>query len=566
MIRSAGRLTSNKYPVTPPTGWTDIHEVRDPIRQGFLLLLGIVLMLIASKPALFDNADPDLFWHLRVAEQIEQDGVGPLMDGLSFTSIREPWTPYSWLGELAMKWTWDVGAMPGVLVVQTVLLAAFFSLVARTGWELTAPSPGTPGEGRGEGLSDDFGARALTLTLSRSTGRGDRRPLFSIALATAFAAFGSFPYLSFRPAMFALVLLATCAWLFVRDRRLGEASRAVWLVPLLTALCVNVHLYAFFVPALLGLIAIADWLARRQFPRRAFTLATASGVGCLCTPLLPGVVAQAFAYQSSDVMVREGRIAEMQPIWGGMFGWFLIGVSVFAIIRRMSHESSRMDTNQQKVDESFFPFVRIREDSWLLIWGVASLILMLKLGRFVPVAMIGLAPLVALALPRLNDRVLGKPALRLAMACLLVAGIVRIAVTIPQSRDLDAWLIRFGADAPVYPVAAAKYVHEHVAERNGRLVNEFTWGGYLAWRLGDRYQVFVDGRTQLYSESFWRSTHLGTDADVMPVLAASKADAAIVPAAKSRFDGTLRKLGWTEAFRDDVAVVLVPPSVAADAR
>src|SRR6185437_2279753 len=37
-----------------------------------------------------------------------------------------------------------------------------------------SPSPGTPGEGRGEGFFLVHG-RALTLTLSRSTGRGNQR-------------------------------------------------------------------------------------------------------------------------------------------------------------------------------------------------------------------------------------------------------------------------------------------------------------------------------------------------------------------------------------------------------
>jgi hypothetical protein len=38
---------------------------------------------------------------------------------------------------------------------------------------LHSPSPGTPGEGRGEGLQRRT-PKALTLTLSRSTGRGNR--------------------------------------------------------------------------------------------------------------------------------------------------------------------------------------------------------------------------------------------------------------------------------------------------------------------------------------------------------------------------------------------------------
>ena len=33
----------------------------------------------------------------------------------------------------------------------------------------------------------------------------------------------------------------------------------------------------------------------------------------------------------------------------------------------------------------------------------------------------------------------------------------------------------------------------------GKIFNEYNWGGYLVWRLQD-YQVFIDGRTDLYGD------------------------------------------------------------------
>jgi hypothetical protein len=502
------------------------------VHQGFILLLGVVVMLIAAKPALFDNADPDLFWHLRVADQLTQTGVGPIVDELSYASVREPWTPYSWLGQLMMKAVWDLGAMPGVLVAQTMLLVTFFALIARIAWEV------------------QLGGTERYSCLCPGDDQPPRRPgyfpappsRFSIALATAFAALVSFPYLSFRPAMIALVLLALIAWLVVRDRRLGDASRAVWLVPVLALLCVNIHLYALLVPVLLLLVAATDWITMRTFPRRAFVLSTASCAGCACTPMLPGVLAQSFAYQSADAMVRGGGIAEMQPIWSGWVGCAALAVCGFAVVRGGKRQV------------------------WLVACGVASVLLMLRLGRFAPVGMICLAPLLAMALPRLDDRVLGKPALRIGLASLLIAGAARIVLTIPDARDLDRWLVRFGADAPAYPVAAAQFVDDRVQARSGRLVNEFTWGGYLAWRLGDRYRVLLDGRTQLYSDAFWRATYLSDDDSIRPVLAGANADAAIVPAGKSRFRGTLESMGWTVAHQDEIAIVLVPPTSSVDAK
>ena len=40
-------------------------------------------------------------------QQLQQEGIGPLVDHISFASVKKPWTPYSWLAELGMKWIWD---------------------------------------------------------------------------------------------------------------------------------------------------------------------------------------------------------------------------------------------------------------------------------------------------------------------------------------------------------------------------------------------------------------------------------------------------------------------------
>ena len=73
-------------------------------------------------------------------------------------------------------------------------------------------------------------------------------------------------------------------------------------------------------------------------------------------------------------------------------------------------------------------------------------------------------------------------------------------------------------------------------------------------------QVFVDGRTQLYSAEFWRSTYLCDDATRAPTLAAVRADAAVLPVGDSVFRAALVELGWTSAYRDQRAEVMLPPN------
>jgi hypothetical protein len=141
------------------------------------------------------------------------------------------------------------------------------------------------------------------------------------------------------------------------------------------------------------------------------------------------------------------------------------------------------------------------------------------------------------------------------LAIALLVSTTRLAVGFPISTPMNQWINRRG---PAYPVTAADYVD--ALPRRGRIINEFNWGGYLAWRLSGKYQVFVDGRTQLYDEKFWRSTYLGTDDDIAAALVMFHADVAIIPIRKSRFRNALQSLGWRSVHKDNVAEVLVRPN------
>jgi hypothetical protein len=167
-------------------------------------MIALLALLAAGKAILYDTLDPDCFWHLRVAEQLGRDAIGPIVDQISFASIKTPWTPYSWLAELGMKAIWDLGGYRAAVLVQAMMMGAFVILVAMSANELSRRS----------------------------------NPL-AVVMATIFAMYFSLPYLSFRPVTIALVLLALCAWLLLRDRRLNEHSRAVWWIIPITVLMTN---------------------------------------------------------------------------------------------------------------------------------------------------------------------------------------------------------------------------------------------------------------------------------------------------------------------------------------
>jgi len=489
-------------------------------RLGFGLLLALLALVAAGKVILADTLDPDCFWHLRVADEIaRQSWPHPLIDDLSFASIRQPWTPYSWLAELGMKWLWDAGGFRAAVAVQAAMESAFILLL---------------------GLA--------ALELSRRV-HGQARYLAS-ALAAAMGGILSLAYLSFRPVTAALTLLALIAWLLLRDRRMNQRSKAVWLVPPITAVLTNLHFFAFFVPLWTAALLIGDAMDRRaastsRLPRllRGFVLLLLSLAACCLTPLLPGALRSVLDYSTQDVMVRSGTIAEFRPFYSGIMGnvsaAFVAALWTCVLWHRIRP-----------------PRVPLGE----VLWLAGSTLSLFLMGRLSPLFAIIAAPAFAAAIPRLSDKILARPPIVAALAVVLALSAWPVARAFPRpGESLSLWLNRHGPDAPNYPCLAADFVDRNVPAQTHHLICELTWGGFLEWRLGDRFQTLMDGRTQLFAPEFWRVAALGSPDQRKKLLADTHADAAVVRAGHGAFGQILTELNWKTVYRDDFAEVLVPP-------
>ncbi len=497
-------------------------------------------MFAAAKPVLFDTLDPDCFWHLRVASQLHRDGIGPLVDDFSFASSKQPWTPYSWLAELGMKTIWDHGGYRSAVALTAALQGALAVLLAMCCRETQRTrSPTT------EKIAVDSSLAQSVNTKNRFSER-----YLASGVATAGGLFMTLPYLSFRPVTAGLVLLFTIAWLLLRDRRLAEKSRAVWLIVPLTILLTNIHLFSIFVPVAVFALGVGSMIEQRspvgKSSNRYGFLSFGVTIACLCTPMLPGAVRTAVFYSAQDKMVTGPVIAEMQSFARGRFG-FVSAILLLGMLGCVAVNHRRLRSGQ-------------------LICVLGGTLLLFKLGRFAPLFALAMSPALAVTLPGLKDRLLAKPAIAGLLAVVTGAGICRVVSAFPTpSMTMSGWVNRHGPDTPGYPCAAADFVEHQLPRSNGRLINEFSWGGYLEWRLGDQYQVLLDGRTQVFPAALWQATYLGTDQQWAKFLAATKADVAIVPAGKSSFRSTLMQLGWTSAYQDDRAQVLLPPAISAHA-
>ena len=476
-------------------------------------LFCVSLFVVAS--ALFalgdQDVDPDLFWHLRVAELIEATGPQPLVDTFSYNSTPWPWIPYSWLAELGMRRAME---SLGTLALSLVPLLCYLATLL-----------------------------FVTLAVIGRTGRS-----LKAASVVTVVALLILPFIGFRPATFAFPVCAFAVWAVSRaSRRRGGVLAVAALVPL-TAFLANVHLFFLFPPILILAWGVGEWLEGRATGRGARRAALAYlSLAAICLALafaanpfgtrLFSVIAH---YLLDDVMVTGGVIVEMRPFYS--LGPLPLWGTLLLLAWPMAGWARR----------------RVRPDWRDLASFALALALVLSHGRYIPLAAALLAPLAAAWGPWPRLSAVGSRRLS-ALAVGLVLGLaasaaLRVSRT-PPERDLDRYL----QSRTSYPVAAARFVQQAVPRGSGRLINEMGWGGYLIYTLWPDFQVMMDGRTLVYPERLWRAAYVdATPESRLDLLRQAQADAAVL-AVDSEWAAILENdLGWHRVYVDEVAGVWVP--------
>ena len=78
---------------------------------GILFILGCALFVVAVS---IWNADPDVFWHLKVGEWIATYHAVPKTDIYSWTAHGQPWTDHEWGWELLIYWIYRYAGVIGL--------------------------------------------------------------------------------------------------------------------------------------------------------------------------------------------------------------------------------------------------------------------------------------------------------------------------------------------------------------------------------------------------------------------------------------------------------------------
>jgi len=464
-----------------------------------MLAAALAVLAVLTVRSRFN--DPDLWWHLRTGQIIWTTHAIPRSDLLSFTTGQHPWVPHEWLAQISIYAAWNAGSYSGLMswfcIVTSVLLIAQYVLC--------------------------------------SFYCGNAKTAFLGALITwFFATIG----LAIRPHMLGYTLLA-CELLLLHLGRTRD-RRWFFLLPPLFAIWVNVHgsfLFGLIVLAVVlicGLMNVrAGLLASRPFDRaRRGTLLRASALSVAALFVNP-VGWTLLAYPLRTVFDRRmplDAVTEWQSLSFDDVRAFGLLALAGAIVLLALIRGTVLYWDEAALLAVALGMAALHQ-RLLFPWGIVA------------------APILCRQLADTWD---GRPLVRdkpLLNAILILASLAVAFVAFPARSALASQAARGN------PAEAVDFIRR--THLTGRMLNEYTSGGYLTWALPEQ-KVFIDGRADVYAwtgvlEDYGAWATLRADPNVLLDKYAIEFCLLSRDAPMAR---VLRYLpGWSERYSDSQAVI-----------
>jgi hypothetical protein len=337
-------------------------------------------------------------------------------------------------------------------------------------------------------------AALIGIGLAVTAYRSSRRASPSAAAVAMLLAIGVLaPHLLARAQSFSIALLPVA--LLLLERR--PAPRWLPLVyGVLLAAWANLHgafvigqlaAAAFFVGAIIGRLR-----GDRDAP--AVTLGVtvvAAGVAPLLNPSGPALLVYAYAQPGLDV-VRSISV-EWQPSWpwisvATLFWVYVVLLVLGRILRRGAVASSEAVLGLLLAG---LAIGAIRQIPWFVLAFAPTLAADVD-------ALLASRPRLAGAVGRIRGPLGDARALTWVTAAVLV-----VALFQPLRLLLPPSVARITPDAPVEIANRLDAVLPPPGVEPARILNEQVWGGYLAFRLGDRIETAMDGRLEIRDRATW---------------------------------------------------------------
>jgi hypothetical protein len=453
------------------------------------------LVFVLSKRNI---ADPDLWWHLRNAQQLVATGHLPIADSYSFTAHGAAVLPFEWLAELPYYAAYKWAGLTGVFVLVFLLCTAIVLGIFRVSYLAS----------------------------------GDVKNSFLFSIGAAILAAVS---IGARTLLFGWVCLVLLMLILETVRRGGWK----WLVLLPPLFCIWINLHgswpmglvvfgAFIVSGMIegawGQTYATRWSAL-EFRKLVLT-ALGSVAAIFVNPFGYRLVLYPFQvmFGGSPGM---GQIQEFAPVdfqtpWGKVMILLIFSVLLVALFSR----------------------VRWRLDEVALV--MLAFYFSLTHVRFIFLAGILLAPIFARRVDLMTPYESGSDRrLNNAIALLVLFGL--FFVSAPRRSNFQS---------PVkYPVGAVAYMEANGIR--GRLFHEWVWGGYLIWKM-PQSKVFIDGRGDPYVPTGVLKDYFAALYDQNPqaVLDKYRIEYVLMSPDSSLVKSLTSSAAWSISYKDDASILL----------
>jgi hypothetical protein len=407
---------------------------------SFPAMLGSFLVAKLAYELREFRVDPDLWWHIKLGQDIARTHHWPTADPYSYTVHGTPWIAYEWLGDVAIGFVAKFG-----LQALAALLIALASLIA------------------------------IALYSYASLSARNAKAGFVAGVFASVFAVGNF---NLRPQMFGALFLAVTVICLEYFRR-GH-SKVLWVFPPLFLVWINTHgswivglgvlavaLFGGLLEFRLGGVEGIRWTEKQ---RMQLELAVLGSIAVL--PLTPyGTRLATYPFMvASSLPLNVAYVQEWFPMpfnitWGKIF----LALLACSILTQMLYR------------------LTFRLDQWLLALG--GVVMALLHARFVMLFAPFFAPILAGLLSQWLDRYRPEKDKFLLNAALMTAAAVSLVWYFPSQRELERFVEK------QFPVRAINYLRTHPAP--GPMFNNYGAGGYLVAYFPEQ-KVFIDGRGDLY--------------------------------------------------------------------
>ncbi len=486
----------------------------------FIALMGVLLFTSLSTKLLNDAG---IGWHVRTGQIILRTHHIPRTDPFAAIMRGKPWFAWEWLYDAIVGELDRIAGLNGVVWFNAVLIAAVF-------------------------------AGTFKLLLRQGTKLWVALPLVLLAASASMVHFLA------RPHVVSWFMCLLWLWVLESDSesRQGRASRAIWILPFVMVLWVNLHggfLIAFVLLGIYLMDALWLWSASGE-PDRFWRLLWATLVcaaATLVNPYGPKLLTHIRAYLSDRFLmdhIQEFQSPNFHGIAQKCFAWLIL-IAFLAVA------------------------VRVRQlrtiDFLLVIFAIYS---GLYATRNIPASSILLifvaGPLLSEARIQRHPRLLGVPRRegffsRMSAVesgarghlWILAAVIASLVIVLHQGKIRNDQLVDAHFDPHRFPAAAVDYAQMH--ELPGPILGPDFWGGYFIYRLYPTRKVVLDDRHDFYGAEELKSylKFLHAEPGWQEFLDQSHAGCLILPKASPMATVAAIAPGWRTIYSDDVAVVLV---------